>query len=205
MKKILILFAHPRLERSEVNSIIVHSIKDLPFVTLIDLYKEYPTFDIDVEKEQQRLREHDILVFQHPVYWYSSPAILKEWQDLVLEYGFAYGSDASELKGKLFFNAVTCGGSKDVYKPDGLNRNELRDLFTPFEQTVRLCKMKYLPPFALFSAGHAIENNTLTPHIERYKGLLEALSQNNLDIAKASKDLTLCECLTPLLKEKGKE
>ena len=41
-----------------------------------------------------------MIVFQHPVYWYSSPAILKEYQDLVLEYGFAYGHDGHALDGK---------------------------------------------------------------------------------------------------------
>ena len=60
-------------------------------VRLHDLYEAYPDFLIDVEAEQALLLEHDVIVFQHPVYWYSSPAILKEWQDLVLEHGFAYG------------------------------------------------------------------------------------------------------------------
>ncbi|MCV5747032.1 NAD(P)H-dependent oxidoreductase, partial [Escherichia coli] len=69
-------------------------------MTCVDLYGEYPRFNINIDREQQRLREHDVVIFQFPLYWYSTPAILKEWQDLVLEYGFAYGTEGTELQGK---------------------------------------------------------------------------------------------------------
>jgi glutathione-regulated potassium-efflux system ancillary protein KefG len=39
----------------------------------------------------------------HLLYWYSTPAILKEWQDLVLEHVFAYGHEGTKLHGKIFF------------------------------------------------------------------------------------------------------
>ena len=51
-------------------------------VTFVDLYAEYPRFEIDVDREQARLLAHDVIVFQNPLFWYSTPAILKEWQDL---------------------------------------------------------------------------------------------------------------------------
>ncbi len=85
--------------------------------------------------------------------------MLKEWQDLVLEHG-AYGSTGHELEGKLFFSAVTCGGRRGVYCETGANRYELRELFAPFEQTFLLCRMRYLPPFALFAAGHRRRGST---------------------------------------------
>jgi hypothetical protein len=66
-------------------------------VDISDLYEEYPDFYINVKREQQLLIEHDIIVFQHPFYWYSSPAILKQWEDLVLEFGFAYGPGGTKL------------------------------------------------------------------------------------------------------------
>ena len=43
-------------------------------VTLKDLYAEYPDFHIDVDREQADLLAHDVLVFLHPLYWYSTPA-----------------------------------------------------------------------------------------------------------------------------------
>ena len=100
--RVLILFAHPAPHKSSINRYLIASVQGLNNVTINDLYEEYPTFDINVQREQELLLAHDIIVFQHPFYWYSSPAILKEWEDLVLEYGFAYGTGGTKLHGKLF-------------------------------------------------------------------------------------------------------
>ena len=59
-------------------------------VTVNNLYEKYPDFFIDVPEEQRLLLENDIIIWHHPFYWYSAPAILKEWMDLVLQHGFAY-------------------------------------------------------------------------------------------------------------------
>ena len=100
MLKLLIVFAHPALERSRVNRRLVEAIGDLEGVAVHDLYEAYPEFDIDVRREQELLAAHDVIVLQHPFYWYSAPAILKEWQDLVLEHGWAYGRNGTALRGK---------------------------------------------------------------------------------------------------------
>lgn len=204
MKRILILFAHPRLDRSEVNIVLADTARRLEAVTIVDLYAEYPTFEIDVEREQQRLIEHDVIVFQHPVYWYSCPAILKEWQDLVLEHGFAYGADGRELEGKVFFNAVTCGARKEVYSRSGGYSYELRDFFIPFEQTALLCRMRYLPPFALFAAGHAADEDRLEDHANDYLRLLTAIADGRLNLDLAERKESLSDQLTDLI-EKGSE
>src|SRR6266545_285117 len=103
--KILILFAHPRLSGSHVQ----RAVHDLPGVTFHDLYAAYPDFTIDVGHEQSLLLDHDLIVLQHPFYWYSAPAIIKEWLDLVLELGWAYGPGGTALRGKLMMNAITTG------------------------------------------------------------------------------------------------
>jgi glutathione-regulated potassium-efflux system ancillary protein KefG len=88
--KILVLFAHPAFHKSKANKFFVDELSEVEGVTLHDLYQEYPEFDIDVKREQALLKEHDIIVFQFPLFWYSTPAILKEWQDLVLEHDWAF-------------------------------------------------------------------------------------------------------------------
>ena len=80
-RKVLILFAHPALEKSRVNRRLIEAVKTLDGVTFHDLYQLYPDLDIDVAREQALLTEHDVVVMQHPLYWYSTPAMLKEWQD----------------------------------------------------------------------------------------------------------------------------
>ena len=104
MSQILVLFAHPVLEKSRVQHSLLQAVSDLENVTVNDLYERYPDFDIDVRKEKKLLLAHDIIIWQHPFYWYSSPALLKQWQDLVLEHGWAYGKNGTALAGKKIFN-----------------------------------------------------------------------------------------------------
>lgn len=199
MNQVIVLFAHPRTDRSEVNIVLAETARKVAGVTVVDLYAEYPTFEIDVDREQQRLLDHDVIVFQHPVYWYSCPALLKEWQDLVLEYGFAYGAEGRALEGKALLNAATCGARREVYSRDGGYGHELREFFAPFEQTARLCRMRYLPPFALYAAGHAREEGRLDEHVAAYRRLLIALTEGKLDLDRAEKENTLSENLEDLI------
>ncbi len=185
IRRILVLLAHPSLDRSEVNRPMAEAIDELDGVTLIDLYAEYPDFQIDIDREQARLLAHDVIVFQHPLYWYSTPAILKEWQDLVLEHGFAYGTEGTALHGKIFFNALTAGGLEAAYCADGYNHFTIRELLHPIEQTAMLCGMTYLPPFALFGSRTAIEEGRVDRHIADWVRLLEAVRDNRIDIAGA--------------------
>ena len=97
MSKVLILFAHPALEKSRVNKRLIRDVNSINNITFNDLYEEYYDFNIDVEREKKLLVEHDIIIFHHPFFWYSTPAILKQWQDLVLEHGWAYGSKGTAL------------------------------------------------------------------------------------------------------------
>ena len=150
---VLILFAHPAFQKSRANRALVRAVEDMPEVTFHDLYEAYPDMHIDVPREQNLLRSHDAIVFQHPFYWYSVPAILKEWQDLVLEWGFAYGAGGNVLKGKCFLPAITLGGPASSYGRDGMNQFSVRELLAPIEATAHLCGMKYLEPFTLHSAN----------------------------------------------------
>ncbi|MFZ5786262.1 MAG: NAD(P)H-dependent oxidoreductase, partial [Acidobacteriota bacterium] len=70
MDKVLILFAHPALQSSRVNRRLVEAVKGIEGVTLRDLYEAYPDFDVDVPHEQSLLERHDLIVLQHPFYWY---------------------------------------------------------------------------------------------------------------------------------------
>jgi putative NADPH-quinone reductase len=200
-KRILVLFAHPSIERSEVNAPLSRVTTGLDGVTFVDLYAEYPRLNINVDREQQRLVEHDIIIFMHPLYWYSTPAILKEWQDLVLEHGFAYGSEGTTLNGKIFFNAITAGGAQSAYCPTGYQHFTIRELFQPLEQMAMLCGMTYLPPFTLFSARTAVEENRLETHLSQWQRLIKALREDKLDIPSAMTSPILNANLDTLIKE----
>ena len=181
-RRILVLFAHPSLERSEVNRPLAQATAGVDDVTLVDLYAEYPDFQIDVDREQARLLAHEVIVFMHPLYWYSTPAILKEWQDLVLEHDFAYGVQGTALHGKIFLNALTAGGLEAAYRAEGYNHFTIRELLQPLEQTAALCGMIYLPPFALFGARTAVDEGRVDAHVADWVQVLEALRDGRLDL-----------------------
>ncbi|THB64446.1 MAG: NAD(P)H oxidoreductase, partial [Gammaproteobacteria bacterium] len=97
--KILLIFAHPALQNSRVNAQLIEYVKDLDGVTFLDLYEEYPDFNIDVKHEQNLLTEHDIVIFHHPLLWFSVPALIREWMDLVFQHMWAYGKTGNALQG----------------------------------------------------------------------------------------------------------
>lgn len=148
-RRILVLFAHPALERSRVNRRLIHAVSELEGVTVHDLYEAYPDFEIDVRHDQLLCSRHDLIVFQHPFYWYSTPALLKEWMDLVLEFGWAYGPGGEALVGKEVLSVITTGGRQESYCTEGGNRFTMRQFLAPLEQTARLCGMRYLPPLVV--------------------------------------------------------
>ena len=186
MKKILILFAHPALQKSRINRAIARELQNLDGITFHDLYQIYPEFDIDVKREQTLLTEHDIIIFQNPFFWYSTPAILKEWQDLVLEHGWAYGSQGKALAGKLFFNIITTGGQREAYCPEGYNNFTMRMLLAPMEQTVNLCNMIFLPPFVVHGT-HSITQETLKQNTTQLGDILTRLRDDSANVEKIRK------------------
>lgn len=179
--KILILFAHPRFEKSANNAILLKYIPQSPDITVHDLYELYPDFHINVELEKSLLAGHDVIIWQHPFYWYSAPPLLKQWIDIVLEFGWAYGPGGTNLKGKVIFNTITSGGQRSAYQKDGHNRFTVKELLAPFEQTAVLCKMIYLPPFALHGT-HRVTKEGSMETAGHYRRLLEVLHQGDFSV-----------------------
>ena len=202
-RKVLVLFAHPSLDRSEVNGPMAEAAAGMEGITLVDLYAEYPDFRINVDREQKRLLGHDVIVFQHPLYWYSTPAILKEWQDLVLEHGFAYGSGGNKLHGKVLLDALTAGGLEAAYRTEGYNHFTIGQLLQPLEQTANLCGLTWLPPFALFGARLAVEEDRVKHHVADWARTLEALRDGRLDLHRARGFEKLNDCLAEVIVEES--
>ncbi|EGA65819.1 NAD(P)H-dependent oxidoreductase [Vibrio brasiliensis] len=185
-KRVLVLYAHPSPHRSEVNQQLIRAAKQVEGVTVVDLYHDYPTYQINIDLEQQRLLEHDVIIFQFPLYWYSTPAMLKEWQDLVLEYGFAYGQEGTALHGKVFFCSLSAGGKAEAYQTDGYNHFTIREILHPLEQMAKMTGMQYLAPLSLFSARTARDDGRVASHVQKWRWLLQQLVADNIDYDQAS-------------------
>jgi glutathione-regulated potassium-efflux system ancillary protein KefG len=183
-RAILLLFAHPALEKSRVHARLVDTVQDLPGVTFHDLYEAYPEFDIDVDREQRLLDAHSTIVLQHPVFWYSTPALVKQWEDLVLEHGWAYGSGGTALAGKRLLSVVSTGGGESAYRQDGPRGTTIHDTLSPLRRTFELCGMDYLPPFVVHGS-HAMTADALSAHAHDYRRILEGLRDGTVDLDAA--------------------
>jgi putative NADPH-quinone reductase len=87
LPSILVIFAHPNIRHSRANRALLEAAGSIPRVTVRDIYHLYPHGYIDVAAEQQALEKADVIVLQHPFYWYSVPALMKEWIDRTLTSG----------------------------------------------------------------------------------------------------------------------
>lgn len=180
VNSILVILAHPARSRSRVNSCMREAVENLAGLTFVDLYEEYPEFLIDVKREQTRLLEHQLLVFQHPFYWYSSPPLLKEWLDVVLEAGFAYGEGGTKLRGLDFLQVISTGAPAEAYQAQGYHGFTVDELLRPFQATARLCGWNYHEPI-LVQGARALDESYLQQRAKLYREtLMKYLSEGSL-------------------------
>ena len=149
---VALIYAHPYAERSLANRELLKAIDGLAFVEQRPLYDLYPDFDIDADAERARLEAVDLIVLQHPVYWYSMPALLKQWIDEVFAIGWAYGEGARALAGKQLQWVVTTGADFKAYAADGPHGHPFEVFEAPVRQTALFCGMEWLEPIVVHDA-----------------------------------------------------
>ncbi len=182
---VLVIVAHPQMEQSRANRALMRAATALehqraaarlPRVTVRDLYALYPDYLIDSAAEQAALASARLVVWQHPIHWYSMPPLMKLWVDEVLAFGWAYGPAGTALRGKDLWLVATTGGPEDSYHPDSYNRYFFDAFLPPFEQTAALCGMRFLPPLMLHGAHRATEDQ-IAAHAEVYAQRLASYPQ----------------------------
>jgi NAD(P)H dehydrogenase (quinone) len=139
--KILIITAHPSpngFTHKIAESFKKGSLEAGHYVDIIDLYREEyrqeylkftevksPDFDPKREVMQKKIKEADQLVFIHPMWWITMPAIMKNFIDSNFSVGFAYryvkapiikGRPIGLLKGKTARVFMTCDGPGWAYR-----------------------------------------------------------------------------------------
>ncbi|MEJ0019029.1 MAG: NAD(P)H-dependent oxidoreductase [Acetobacteraceae bacterium] len=155
MPRILILLFHPDLARSRANAALAAAASRLPGVDLLDMQALYPSGQIDADQEVHRLLAADRIVLQFPLQWYSTPPLLKAWQDVVLTRMFyiAYEAEGRLLEGKRLLVAATAGNDAAAYTPAGMNRFPIADLLRPLQATAHRCGLAWEDPFIVYRAN----------------------------------------------------
>jgi glutathione-regulated potassium-efflux system ancillary protein KefF len=153
---ICVIYAHPYPTRSRANRVLRQLLPAGPGIEVRSLYDLYPDFDIDVRAEQAALYAADVIVWMHPVYWYSVPGLLKHWFDQVLVHGWAYGEGGNALRGKRCMWVVTTGGDEAAYSATGMHEQPFANFIPPVAETARFCGMHWESPVVIHGA-HLID------------------------------------------------
>ncbi|OBZ09053.1 general stress protein [Bacillus sp. FJAT-27264] len=168
---ILVIVAHPSLEESRANRALIQELSPHDNIHIHDLYKEYPNWTIDIEREQQLLLKYDRIVFQFPFYWYSTPPLLKKWFDDVLTYGWAFGTEGDHLNGKEFILAITVGASEQDYHEITVN-----EFLRPLEASIKYVDGIYLPSFVMYDSMETTDEQ-LNLEARRYEDYIRASAE----------------------------
>ncbi|MDL2356897.1 MAG: NAD(P)H-dependent oxidoreductase [Pseudomonadota bacterium] len=173
--RVLVLYAHSAPHLSRVNRRLADSAQLVDGVYLHDLYEAYPDFYIDVARERSLLAQADVLVFLHPIQWYSMPALLKEWLDVVLQEGWSHGADDNALKGKRYWLVATTGSPREDYAAGARHGRPFEQFLAPFAQTAALCGMEWIAPHILHGA-HEVDAATVDAHVAGFRARLQLLA-----------------------------
>lgn len=171
---IVLIYAHPYPLRSRANRVLLEAARGVPELEVRSLYDLYPDFAIDTEAEQRALRGAHTVVWQHPIYWYSVPPLLKLWFDKVLAHGFAYGEGGDALRGKRCQWVITTGGDAASYDARGMHGYAIESFAPPVEQTAKFCGMRWEAPIVLQGAHHRSPAE-MADAVQRYRDRLLAL------------------------------
>lgn len=168
MARVALVYAHPYPNRSRAGRKLLSAVRGLEGLRICSLYERYPDFSIDVAREQERLLQADLIVWQHPVYWYGPPPLLSLWFEKVLARGWAYGHGGNALHGKACLWVPTTGGDVDAYREGGMHGHPFETFIPPIEQTARFCGMRWLSPLIVHGA-HRATDTELDRHALLYR------------------------------------
>jgi len=151
------------------------------FLAQQDAYKNQK-LSVDINSELTKITWADHIIFQFPLWWFSTPAILKGWFDRVLVKGFAY--DAGKifndglLKGKTASLVVTTQSPESAYQTDGLHQATIDTFLHHIHHTLRFVGIKTLAPFVTYSAFNledAQKEKIVNDYLAYLENLLEKL------------------------------
>lgn len=143
--KTLIIVSHPEIENSQTQQFLYQGSK----LDNVTWHHVEEINEINIKQEQQLLTDADRIIFQFPLYWYSAPSGLKNWEDTVLTRNFIYGDKIFPLEDKEFGLVVTTGLPLKDYQKGAAENYSLDELMTPFRAIADKAKMKILPIFTV--------------------------------------------------------
>lgn len=133
----------------------------------------------DVQREIERLKRCDLLIFQFPLWWHQQPAMLKGWLDRVFVAGGLYTSkmryDKGYFRGKRAICSVTSGAPESTFTEKGRGGGEIQTLLHSMNYSLHYMRFTVLPPRLVSEVQGA--GFTYKEPDEFYSGLKEKLEE----------------------------
>ena len=152
-----VLLFHPTFGQSKANRALADAAAGVDGVEVVDMYARYPDGKVDSDREVADLMSTERLVLQFPVQWYSTPPLLKAWEDEVLSrmYYVHPKEEGDRMRGLPVMVAATAGNTPQAYTAEGVNLFPLVELLKPLQSTAHRCYWAWTEPFTLYEANKA--------------------------------------------------
>lgn len=138
------------------------------------------TLAADIQAELNKLLWCDLLILNFPLFWCSTPAIMKGWIDRVLVSGKVYGGkrfySQGGLKGKRALVSLALGGQEHMFAADGVH-GPMKDMLKHLLQgTLAYTGMDVLPPFIGWHIPYITQDARRT-YLESWRTRLQSLEE----------------------------
>lgn len=167
--KTVVIMSHPNLVDSRLNKALYNAALGIESVSVrhIEALYGYDTRAIDVGNESEIIKNAERIVFQFPMFWLSTPPMMKAYIDAV----FTHCHQAGLLEGKQLQIAVTTGSPSSEYSKHGHISFTINEILTPLSVAADYCSMTF---GRIFVAGGAIDmsDEETAAHAQRYAKLL---------------------------------
>ena len=146
--KTLVIVAHPEIDNSTTQQFFKEGLAGFDNYEWHEIKQEF-----EVAAERLLLIKADRIVFQFPLYWYSAPAILKQWLDEV------FSVNQLDLSGKELGLVVSTGSPAKDFQAGGTEKYTMSEVLRPYEMLANRLGMKYLTPVLIHQFAYLKETD----------------------------------------------
>ncbi|KRL55546.1 hypothetical protein FC70_GL001147 [Paucilactobacillus oligofermentans DSM 15707 = LMG 22743] len=142
------IVAHPEIDNSTTQQFFKEGLAGFDNYEWHEIKQEF-----EVASERLLLIKADRIVFQFPLYWYSAPAILKQWLDEV------FSVNQLDLSGKELGLVVSTGSPSKDFQAGGTEKYAMSEVLRPYEMLANRMGMKYLTPVVIHQFAYLKETD----------------------------------------------
>ena len=159
----------------------------------------------DIKAELEKIFWCDFFIVQFPLYWFSTPAILKGWFDRVFVNSVVYGAgkryETGGLKGRKAMVVTSCGAYPEMFEPDGVMGDINVALWHLHNGTLFYTGFEVLPAFVAYSPvflGQEACDKYLNDYSTRLKNIDTTMPMKFHPLTDFGSDFKLKPDVTPL-------